>query len=138
VRHLQVLTSQAFESESYAEQAKSYQGWATANGTGTPRTWFRDALEQRGYDVRAFADWATAASLAAPPDEAVPVLLKALRDREFYIQRNASFLLNLRMGSGAPDEISYATSAEEAEAAIRAYHEWWASYRKAEEAKRNG
>ena len=34
VRHLQLLTSQAFESESYAEQAKNYQGWATAHATG--------------------------------------------------------------------------------------------------------
>jgi HEAT repeat protein len=138
VRHLQILTSQAFESESYAEQAKSYQGWAAAHGTGNARVWFRDALEQRGYDARAIADWAAAASLGAPQDEMVPVLLKALRDKEWYIQRNASFLLNLRIGSGAPEEISFSTAGEDAEAAIRAYHEWWDAYKKAEEAKKDG
>lgn len=138
VRHLQILTSQAFESESYAEQAKSYQGWATAQGTANARVWFRDALEQRGYDVRAFADWVAAPALAAPSDAMVPVLLKALRDKEWYLPRNASYLLNMRVESGAPQEISYATSAEDAEAAIRAYHEWWDAYKKAEEARKNG
>ncbi len=138
VRHLQILTSQAFESESYVEQAKSYQGWATAQGTANARVWFKDALEQRGYDVRAFADWAAAPALAAPSDEMVPVLLKALRDKEWYVQRNASYLLNMRVGSGAPEEISYATATEDAEIAIRAYHEWWDACRKAEEARKNG
>jgi HEAT repeat protein len=138
VRHLQILTSQAFESESYAEQAKSYQGWATAHGTGSARAWFKDALEQRGYDVRTIADWAAAPAVAAPSDEMVPLLLKALRDKEWYVQRNACFVLNLRVGEGAPEEISYATSGEDAEAAIRAYHEWWDAYKKAEEAKKNG
>lgn len=135
VRHLQLLTSQAFESESYAEQAKNYQGWATAHGTGNARVWFRDALEQRGYDVRPFAEWAAAASLAPPSDEAVPVLLKALRDKEWFVQRNASFLLNLRIGDAAPEEIGYATAQGEAEAAIRGYHDWWDAYGKAQKAR---
>ncbi|MFI5401859.1 MAG: HEAT repeat domain-containing protein [Planctomycetota bacterium] len=135
VRQLQLLTSQAFESESYAEQAKNYQGWATAHGTGNARLWFKDALEQRGYDVRPLAEWVAAASLAAPSDEIVPILLKALRDKEWFVQRNASFLLNLRIGPAAPDEIGYATAQGEAEEIIRAYHDWWDAYGKAQKAR---
>ncbi len=138
VRHLQLLTSQAFESESYAEQAKNYQGWATAHGTGNAKLWFKDAIEQRGYDVRPFEEWAAAASIESPSDEAVPILLKALRDKEWFVQRNASFLLNLRIGDGAPEEIGYATTAEEAEAAIRVYHDWWDAYGKAQKAREKG
>jgi HEAT repeat protein len=135
VRHLQLLTSQAFESESYADQATNYQGWATAHGTGNARGWFKEALELRGYDVRVLAEWLGGPSLTAPPDECVPILLKALRDKEWYIQRNASFLLNLRIGEKAPEEIGYATAAGEAETTIRAYHDWWDAYHKAQEAR---
>jgi len=138
VRHLQMLTSQAFESESYDEQAANYQGWAQAHGTGTTRAWFRDSLELRGYDVRPLADWCAAATLSPPPDEAIPVLLKALRDKEWYLQRNASFLLNMRLEGEAPREISYASATEEIEAAIAAYHDWWDAYQKAKAAKENG
>jgi len=138
VRHLQILTSQAFENESYADQAQNYQGWATAHGTGTPRAWFRDALEARNYDVRAFDEWVAGTKLVPPTDDLVPVLLKVLRDKEWYLQRNACFLLAMRMGSGAPEEISYATSSEEAEETIRTFHEWWDGYKKAQEAKKNG
>jgi len=125
VRHLQLLTSQAFESDSYAQQAQNYEGWATAHGTGTARLWFRDAIEMRGYDIKPFADWCTAAALEAPTDEMVPVLLRALRDKDWFVQRNASFLLNFRLGPDAPDEIGYATTTEDAEAAIRKYNDWW-------------
>ncbi len=135
VRHLQLLTSQAFESESYAEQAKNYQGWATAHGTGHARLWFKDALEQRGHDVRPLAGWVEETAPAAPSDEMVPILLKALRDKEWFIQRNASCLLNLRVGDKAPEEIGYATAEGEAEAAIRAYHDWWDAYGKAQKAR---
>jgi HEAT repeat protein len=135
IRHLQLLTSQAFESESYAEQATNYQGWATAHGTGNARAWFKEALELRGYDVRPVAGWLGGASLTPPPDDCVPTLLKALRDKEWYIQRNASFLLNLRIGEKAPEEIGYATAEGDAEGIIRAYHDWWDAYVKAREAR---
>jgi hypothetical protein len=135
VRHLQLLTSCAFEAESFARQAENYEGWATAHGTGHARHWYRDALEQRGYDVRPLAPWCEADGLAPPPDDVVPLLLKALRDKDWFVQRNASFLLNLRLGAAAPDEIDYATAPEEAEKAIRAYHSWW-NTREAERRKR--
>jgi HEAT repeat protein len=128
VRHLQMLTSRAFETESYPKQAENYEAWATAHATANPRLWYKDALEERGVDVAPLAGWSASASLEPPPDEAVPILLASLRHKEWFLQRNASFLLNLRMGSKAPDEIGFASSAEEVEAAIRAYHDWWSGY----------
>jgi len=138
VRHLQMLTSQAFESESYDQQAENYQGWATAHGTENPRVWFRDSLEFRGYDARPLEDWCKGTALEPPPDAAVPLLLKVLRDKEWYLQRNASFLLNLRIEAKARREISYASAPDEIETAIRQYHDWWAAYVKAKEAKEKG
>ena len=70
------------------------------------------------------------------PDEAVPLLLRALRDKDWFIVRNASFLLSRRIGAGAPDVITYSTSRADEEKAIAAYHDWWsalvAARRKAE------
>ena len=53
------------------------------------------------------------------------MLLRALRDKDWYVQRNAAWLLNLRLGDGAPEPGAFLSSAEEAEAAIRTYHDWW-------------
>ncbi|MHC4549787.1 MAG: HEAT repeat domain-containing protein [Planctomycetota bacterium] len=127
VRHLQLLTSRAFDNPSFARQAENYEGWATAHATGNPRVWFRDALEERGYDVRPLQAFVEAKEPGQVPDEAVPLLLSVLRDKDWYLQRNASFLLSRRIGPGAPPVITYATAPGEAEGAIRAYHDWWSA-----------
>ena len=72
------------------------------------------------------------------PDAAVPMLLRALRDEAWFIQRNASFVLNRTIGKGAPEVIDYAMSTEEIEAAIDAYHAWWDKKVKAKEAREQG
>jgi HEAT repeat protein len=122
--HLQLLTSCAFQTESFEEQARNYEAWAAANADGNPRTWFRDALAVANYDVAPLAAWAQGEAL---PDEAVPLLLRVLRDPEWYLARNASMLLRQRLGPGAPDELTYLTTDEEREAAIRAFHDAWAA-----------
>jgi HEAT repeat protein len=138
VRHLQLLTSQAFESASYKRQAENYEGWATTHATGNPRVWYRAALEERGYDTAPLKKWVEAKELGPVPDGAVPVLLRALRDADWYIQRNASFLLGHRMGPTAPKTITFSTSPADAEAAIRAYHDWWDALAKAKRAREEG
>jgi len=125
VRHLQLLTSRAFENASFKRQAENFEGWATTHATGNPRIWFRDALDERGYDVAPFEKWVEAKELGPVPDGAVPVLLRALRDNDWYIQRNASFLLGHRIGPEPPRTVTFSTSPADAEAAIRAYHDWW-------------
>ncbi|MDH3592059.1 MAG: HEAT repeat domain-containing protein, partial [Planctomycetota bacterium] len=44
VRHLQLLTSQEFKTESYRRQAESYSAWATSALSENPRKWYMDAL----------------------------------------------------------------------------------------------
>ena len=61
-------------------------------------------------------------------DDMVPVLLTSLRDKDWYIVRNSSFILNHRMGADAPDVISYTSRRTEAEEAIAFYNDWWSKY----------
>ena len=51
VRHLQMLSSYATNAEEFDRQAANYKAWYKVNSTGNPRTWFREALKQRGYDT---------------------------------------------------------------------------------------
>jgi HEAT repeat protein len=138
VRHLQLLTSRSFENADFKRQAENYEGWATTHSTGNPRLWYRDALDDRGYDVIALGKWVDAKTFGPVPDEAVPELLRALRDNAWYIQRNASFLLGLRMGEDAPDTITFSTSPRDVEAAIRAYNDWWAALSQEKRAAKEG
>jgi hypothetical protein len=68
----------------------------------------------------------------------VPTLLSCLRAKEWYVQRNASYLLSERIGRGAPEVISYDSTNEEIEAAIRAYYDWWHTYSKEKAAREKG
>jgi hypothetical protein len=92
--------------------------------------WFRDALSARGETVDSLDGWAAADTLQQVPDGAVPVLLRALRDKDWFVARNAAFLLTRRMEADgrkdAPAPIDYASTPPEREAAIAAYHDWWA------------
>ncbi|MHC4971447.1 MAG: HEAT repeat domain-containing protein [Planctomycetota bacterium] len=138
VRHLQLLTSRAFDNAAFKRQAENYEGWATTHATGNPRIWYRDALDERGYDTEPLEQWVRKKELEAVPDEAVPVLLSAVRDNDWYIQRNASFLLGRRMGEGAPETITFSTSPADAEAAIRAYNDWWSNLSREKRAEEEG
>lgn len=135
VRHLQILSSRLFEVESYEEQADNYAAWYQANATGNPMSWFIDALTLRGYDTTPMSGMTDYQGVRPPPppDAAIPVLLRALRDEHWFIRGNASFVLNLRLGPEAPEPITYLTTEQEAEKAIRAYNDWW---RKVQERKR--
>ena len=138
VRHLQLLTSHSFDNPDVTRQASTYEGWVTTNAAGNPRRWFRDALAERGYDVRALRAWAEAKAMETVPDTAVPLLLRALRDKDWHIQRNASYLLSLRIGDEAPAVVTYSTSDAQAETAIRAYNDWWAGHVEAKRVKDQG
>ncbi|MCZ6572644.1 MAG: HEAT repeat domain-containing protein [Planctomycetota bacterium] len=122
VRHLQLLSSRSFDLPDYEEQAKSYENWAVANADGNPRLWFRDALADRGYDVSPLATWVAGDALS---NEAIPLLLRVLRDSGWYLAANASKALSDRMGPDGPAALDHNNSREEVEAAIRAYVDWW-------------
>ncbi len=140
VLHLKMVTSREFDTESYPAQADNYSAWFQAAATGNPRAWFVEALTLRGYDTSALQDLALATGPNVPPvpDEAVPLLLRVLRDKDWYLQRNASYLLSLRIGAEGPEPVSHLTSPEELEATIRAYNDWWAALVAKSESERRG
>ena len=83
---LETLTSQRFDEPGYAERADLYQGWYDINQTGNPRTWFRDALKRRGYEVSAMGAFVKGDRDMA----AVPMLVRAMRDGDAVIRQNAA------------------------------------------------
>jgi len=138
VRHLQMLTNVTFEADSFQRQAENYTGWARTHQETNPRQWFLEALEDRSYDVAPLKEWAGAELMEPVPDEVVPLLLRALRDKDWFIQRNAAWLLSRRIGPGAPKVIDYSSPPDEVEAAIRAYHDWWRQEEEARKAREQG
>jgi HEAT repeat protein len=141
IRQLQILSSWSNAAESYAEQASNYKGWYKVNSTGRPLTWFRDALTTRGYDTSVLNELVRTTSGTGVPvvdDSAIPLLLRALRDEEWYLRRNASFLLNRRIGPGAPKAITYSTRQADAEARIAEYNAWWSMEQKRKSATKRG
>ena len=130
IRHLQILTSRAFEAESFRRQAENYKGWFQTNSTGSPLLWFRDALEERGYETAVLGIDDSGEGVYVPPEAAVPTLLRILRDEDWYVRRNASYLLRRRIGRGAPEVITHLSTPAEEEAIIRALHDWWNAERK--------
>ncbi len=101
-------------------------------------TTVRVDLRERGYDIEPLREWVQRKELEPVPDEAVPSLLRAVRDTDWYIQRNASFLLGLRMGENAPTTITFSTSPADAETSIRAYNDWWATVSQEKRAEKEG
>jgi len=133
--HLQILSSRAFPGESFDEQARNYESWVAANGDGDARIWFRDVLAERGHDTAPLATFAAGDLLA---DSAIPLLLRVLRESEWYLVRNASTLLSERMGPGAPEPLDHLSMEEEKEKTIRAYHAWWAKESEKKKAAERG
>ena len=141
VQHLELLTSQGFETEDYDEIARNYSDWFKIKSTGNPAIWFRDALIERGYEASVLNSFVEASQKKAMPEvanEAVPLMLRVMRDRDWYIARNASAILARKMGDEAPDILEYYRSPQEREASIRAFNGWWAVEEKRLEAERRG
>ena len=91
---LETLTSVRYDEPGYGERADRFQGWHDINQAGNPRTWFRDALKTRGYDVSALGAYIKGEQDLA----AVPMLIRALRDGDPVIRQNASRALESLTG----------------------------------------
>lgn len=139
VRHLQMLTSRAFASDQFSRQADNYSGFWASKSTENPKLWFVASLEARGYDTVALSAWAADKKVQpATTDAMVPVLLRVLRAEEWYLRRNASYLLSRHMGPDNPGVVSYATSSTEEERIVKAYNAWWRDKLKKAERERRG
>ena len=86
---LQGVTSLVLLVNGYEAAADQYEAWFRTHKDQGDRAWFRDALAKRGYDVAGLAGFVRGdADLTA-----VPVLLKALRDDDRVLRRNANLAL---------------------------------------------
>ena len=151
VVHLESLTSQGFETEDYDTIARNYSDWFKIKSRGRPAIWFRDALIERNYDASALNSFVALPDKGEPEnvpdvsDEAIPLLLRVLRDRDWYLARNASMVLARHIERGhrvkvekAPPMLEYYLSREEREAAIREFNIWWEQEEKRIEKERAG
>jgi len=145
VVHLELLTSQGFESTDYDEIARNYSDWYKIKSTGRPSVWFRDVLMERNHDVSVFNSFVALPAEGEEPDlvpdvsnEAIPLLLRLLRDRDWYIARNASFVLARHIGEEAPPVLEYFLSPDESEDSIREFNIWWEKEEKRIEKERRG
>jgi len=141
VQHLEILTSQGFETEDYDEIARNYTDWYKIKSTGNPAIWFRDALLERGYDaslLNGFVEASQKETLPVVADDVAPLLLRAMRDRDWYIARNASAALARKIGKGAPEVLEYFLSPEDRETSISAFNAWWRKEEARLEAERRG
>lgn len=98
---LEVLTSVRFGETGYTALAQEYEEWyedPRVKGM-TDRHWFREALKRKGYDVGPLASY-----LAEEQDlSAVPMLTRALRDKDSIIRRNAAVALERLTGRSFGD-----------------------------------
>ena len=70
-------------------------------------------------------------------DESVQLMLRLLRDRDWFIARNASLVLARHIGEKSPAVLEYFLSPQEREDSIRAFNVWWqAEEKRIEKAKR--
>ncbi|MCZ6786800.1 MAG: HEAT repeat domain-containing protein [Planctomycetota bacterium] len=140
VMHLELLTSQTFDAKDFEEQARNYEIWSTVNVSGNPRIWFRDALAERGYDPSVLATWVAGRKGDRVPREAIPLLLEVLNDKEWFLIRNSSMLLNEYIGDEkvAPKQITHLSLPQEQKVSIDAYHDWWLTVREKEKAEERG
>ncbi|MCA9314797.1 MAG: HEAT repeat domain-containing protein [Planctomycetes bacterium] len=117
---LEVLTSIRFDERSPTLLAERYQGWYERERVGTARTWFRDALKRKGYDVTGFGLY-----LKGEPDETtVPLFIRVLRDPDPVLRRNAAKALHDVAGRSFGD-VDVTTSPRRAEEIAALWADWF-------------
>ncbi len=117
---LQELTSTTFLVTGYEANADQYEAWFRAHRQGGDRAWFRDALARRGYDTTAMAGYVQGgADLAA-----VPVLLKAMRDDDPVVRKNADVALR-RISGESFGVVERTTAREDSVTVANRWSAWW-------------
>ena len=116
------LTSVRFEVGGFSSLAQRYEAWfedPRIKG-GTDRSWFREALRRKGYDVGPLAGYLKEERGIA----AVPLLTRVLRDDDPILRRNAAVALERLTGKNL-GEVTRDTTAEEAAQVAALWDEWY-------------
>lgn len=119
------LTSVRFGVRGYTALAERYSAWfddPRIKGQDD-RAWFREALKRKGYDVGPLT-----AYLERKQDlGAVPLLIRALRDDDPVLRRNAALALERLTGRRAGGRIERSTPASDAALAADRWARWYES-----------
>lgn len=120
LQSLSMLTCQNFKGSS-EQIAIRYKHWWEENRLLGQRQWYFNALREQGYPVDELLEYTAGND---QDKRGVPVLLKALKDQNWYIRYNAS--LALENISGLKNNRMYQqTSVEEREKQILNWYQWW-------------
>lgn len=117
---LQELTSTSFLVTGYEANADQYEAWFRTHRQGGDRAWFRDALGRRGYDTTGLALYVQGKSDLA----AAPTLLRALRDEDPVVRKNADVALR-RISGETFGVMNRTTAREEALTIADRWSAWW-------------
>jgi len=115
------LTSMRFDVRGFAALADRYQAWfedPRIKG-GTDRSWFREALRRKGYDVGPLAGYLKEQRGIG----AVALMARVLRDDDPIFRRNAAVALQ-RLTGRSMGTVDRGTSVEEAAHVADLWMEW--------------
>jgi len=122
---LENLTSTRFALRGYSAVAQRYEQWYEDPRikAQSDRVWFREALKRKGYDVGPLTPY-----LEGKQDvSAVPLLIRALRDDDAVLRRNASVALERLTGRTTKERIERDTPVADAARAADAWARWLAA-----------
>lgn len=117
---LEGLTCQRLLAPGFSAKADQLEAWWATARVGTERTWLRDALAERGYDTSGMAGFVR----GEPSMEAVPVLLRALRDGDPVFRQAAARALE-RMTGKSFGELGRGVPAGDAGRVADRWSAWW-------------
>jgi HEAT repeat protein len=123
---LESTTSARMPGVGYSQKADQYDQWYAAAKGGDDRAWFREALVARGYEAGPLASY-----LKGGADlDAVPLLLRVLRDEDPVLRRNAALALR-RVTGLSFGSLDRGLSAGEWTRIADLWSRWWESEGKA-------
>jgi HEAT repeat protein len=117
---LEELTCQRIAAPGYGVKADQYEAWWATAKAGNDRSWFRDALIARGYDVGLLIPYVR----NEPGYTPVPLLLRVLRDEDPSLRHAAARALE-RLSGRSFGAVGRGVPAVQAARVATAWSEWW-------------
>jgi hypothetical protein len=117
---LEELTCQRIAAPGYGEKADAYEVWWASAKAGTDRTWFREALQARGYDTGPLLLYVKGDASLMP----VPLLLRVLRDEDPSL-RNAADRALVRLTGRSFGAVGRGVPPAQAARVAQAWSDWW-------------
>jgi HEAT repeat protein len=118
---LQDLTCFTLVVTGYEAAADQYETWWRSRRTLGDRSWFREALQKRGYDVGTLEPYVRGEADL----KAVPLLLRAIRDDDPSIRRGAEIALR-RMTGRNFGGVERGTPRDQLRSVADRWSAWWA------------